>query len=131
MTGQVKEEVLSRFGELGIRVSEGQIQIQPSLLRAREFNPGAHTFRFIDIGGQWQSIDLPPNSLAFTWCQLPIVFVLDDAAEAGLVITREDDTETHYADLQIPPADSAELFRRSGKILRITVTFGADRLLGE
>ncbi len=34
MTGQVKEEVLSRFGELGVRVSGGAVRFQPDLLRA-------------------------------------------------------------------------------------------------
>ena len=38
MTGQVKEEVLSRFGELGLRVAGGEVRFDPRLLRAREFS---------------------------------------------------------------------------------------------
>ena len=34
MTGQVKEEILTRFGELGVRVEEGAIVFEPVLLRA-------------------------------------------------------------------------------------------------
>ena len=33
MTGQVKEEILTRFGELGVRVEEGAIVFEPALLR--------------------------------------------------------------------------------------------------
>ena len=33
MTGQVKEEILTRFGELGIRVRNGAASIRPYLLR--------------------------------------------------------------------------------------------------
>ena len=36
MTGQVKEEILTRFGELGIRVSDGRVRFQPTLLRPQE-----------------------------------------------------------------------------------------------
>ena len=38
MTGQVKEEVLSRFGELGLRVAGGAVHFDPRLLRACEFS---------------------------------------------------------------------------------------------
>jgi hypothetical protein len=43
MTGSVKEEILSRFGELGIRVSNGQAHFEPALLRTREFMPSPNT----------------------------------------------------------------------------------------
>ena len=73
MTGQVKEEVLSRFGELGVRVDDGAVRFQPSLLRAREFVREARKFRFLDVDGNWQEIDVPAGGLAFTWCQVPVV----------------------------------------------------------
>ncbi|MCY7288693.1 MAG: hypothetical protein LH624_10715, partial [Cryobacterium sp.] len=37
MTGQVKEEVLTRLGELGLRVEDGRIRLRPTLLRASEW----------------------------------------------------------------------------------------------
>ena len=36
MTGQVKEEILSRWGELGLRMHEGRIRFDPVLLDATE-----------------------------------------------------------------------------------------------
>ena len=36
MTGQVKEEILTRFGELGFRVRSGRITLTPGLLDAHE-----------------------------------------------------------------------------------------------
>ena len=38
MTGQVKEDIISRFGELGLRVFDGKIRFDPSILRKDEFN---------------------------------------------------------------------------------------------
>ncbi len=37
MTGQVKEDLLSRFGELGVFVEEGKIVFKPRLLKDSEF----------------------------------------------------------------------------------------------
>jgi hypothetical protein len=49
MTGMVKEEVLTRFGELGVRVNEGGVNFELALLRAREFVASPQTFRFLDV----------------------------------------------------------------------------------
>ena len=37
MTGQVKEDILSRFGELGVRVSDGTLGFDPTILHVNEF----------------------------------------------------------------------------------------------
>ena len=37
MTGEVKEEIITRLGELGARVREGRLQFRPLLLRRSEF----------------------------------------------------------------------------------------------
>jgi hypothetical protein len=37
MTGQVKEEILTRLGELGVRVADGAVRFRPLLLREGEF----------------------------------------------------------------------------------------------
>ena len=39
MTGQVKEDILSRFGELGVRVCNGKVSFHPTLLKDDEFLP--------------------------------------------------------------------------------------------
>ena len=39
MTGQVKEEILTRLGELGVLVKQGKLFFAPSLLRRDEFLP--------------------------------------------------------------------------------------------
>ena len=72
MTGQVKEEVLTRFGELGIRVNNGKVVFEPSLLRQCEFLTKDASFRYLDVNNQWQTIELAAGSLAFTWCQYPL-----------------------------------------------------------
>jgi hypothetical protein len=131
MTGQVKEEVLTRFGELGVRVSEGGVRIEPSLLRAREFVREARKFRYLDVDGNWREIDVPAAGLAFTWCQVPLVYQLDDAAETSLTITSKDGGTQTLSQLSLSPDTAAELFQRSGNIRQLTVTLRADMLFAE
>ncbi len=131
MTGQVKEEVLSRFGELGLRVIEGAVRFQPDLLRAREFNAEPREFRYLDVDGNWQTIAVPGAALAFTWCQVPIVYKLADVSEATLTVIRDNGEELQLSQLGLPNEESHELFQRSGRIRRLTVTFGKERLFAE
>ena len=131
MTGQVKEEILCRFGELGVRVNEGAVSFEPALIRAREFVSEPKTFFYLDVDGNWQDLAVPTSALAFTWCQLPIVYMLDDDAEPSLTITRDDGSQETQSLLVLSSDDSVELFTRSGRIRQITVTFGSNRLLPE
>ena len=129
MTGQVKEEVLSRFGELGVRVSNATVSFRPSLLRKEEFLDAASTLRYLDVDGDWQEIDVPRHGLAFTWCQVPVIYRLDDDAGPSVVITRDDGREELLGELVLDAAASAELFRRSGRIRQLTVTLRSTDLL--
>ena len=74
MTGQVKEEILTRRGELGVRVRDGRICIEPCLLRKSEFVDQQVDFHYYDVQGKSQSIAMPPQSLAFTICQVPVIY---------------------------------------------------------
>lgn len=122
MTGQVKEEVLTRFGELGVRVSDGSVSITPALLRRQEFHDRETAFRYVDVHSEWQTLTVPANGLGFTWCQVPIVYVLDQTGSAALRIELADGNTTELQDNRIPADLSRELFGRTGRIRRITAT---------
>lgn len=131
MTGQVKEEVLCRFGELGLRVTDGILHFHPGLLRRREFVSESRQFRYLDVDGEWQSLTVPPRGLAFTWCQVPFVYVLDDDAEPAVRLDLDDCESRALACLSLPVEESTELFLRSGRVRLVTVTFGSDLLFAE
>jgi hypothetical protein len=128
MTGQVKEEVLSRFGELGVRVADGLVRFQPSLLRECEFTSEPREFCFLDVRGNWGHLTVPSRGLAFTWCQVPIVYELDDSCNATLSVIFDDGTERSFSHLELPTDISAELFGRRGQIQQIHVTFPSTAL---
>jgi hypothetical protein len=131
MTGQVKEEVLTRFGELGVRVSGGAVRFEPGLLRAREFVTKPQSFRYLDIEGEWQELTVPKSGLAFTWCQVPLVYRLDDSAKAAVTLHLDDGSQQTLEELALPAGLSAELFMRSGRILRIELVLGSSQLFSE
>ena len=131
MTGQVKEEILTRFGELGVRVDRGIARFEPALLRAQEFMADARSFRYLAVDGNWQEIELPADSLAFSWCQVPIIYRLDDTRPPTLVILRRDGNRHASTPAALSAESSSELFRRSGAISRLELSFPRAALFAE
>jgi hypothetical protein len=130
MTGQVKEEVLSRFGELGLRVDGGALRFDPRLLRACEFQAAPRQFRYLDVDDEWQELTLPASSLAYTWCQVPIVYRLRSEGRPALAVTLRDGSIETLPQMSLPADLSAELFRRSGRVRQISLDLPPGMLLG-
>jgi hypothetical protein len=120
MTGQVKEEILTRFGELGIRVENGGLGFQPVLLRKAEFLREPASFRFYDLDGSPGSIEVPAGSLAFSFCQVPVVYQLTPG-ESWVRIVGADDTVTTIPGDTLDSDTSKSIFGRSGAVTRIEV----------
>jgi hypothetical protein len=121
MTGQVKEEILTRWGELGVSVQNGRLHFAPTLLRSDEFLPAPDTFTYLDVAGREQTVSLPADSLAFTFCQTPIVYTRGDAVAIEVVF---DDGRTQtIATATLNQSLSQHIFDRNGRIqmLRVTV----------
>jgi len=119
MTGQVKEDILSRFGELGVFVKEGKLQFSPGLLKKTEFIEEPSTFNCVNIGGENVQIDIPKNALAYTYCQVPIIYKISDCKEIKVVFN--DKTEKVFKSLELDLETSSLLFQRTNKINRIEV----------
>ena len=128
MTGQVKEELLTRFGELGLRVRDGSARIEPGLLRSVEFTTTHSEFRYLDVNGDWRELALPVGSLGFTWCQVPIVYHIDDGAKPSLTVTEYDGKQRTFSDLEVPADVSAEIFSRSGRVRQVDAVLPAQLL---
>ena len=75
MTGQVKEEILTRLGELGVRLEGGRVVFRPWLLRASEFVTGPAAFEAVGHDGEPLTLDVPAGGLAFTYCATPVRYV--------------------------------------------------------
>lgn len=119
MTGQVKEDILSRFGELGVWVKNGRLRFSPRLLRESDFLEEAKTFEYIDVHQEARQLPLEKGSLCFTYCQVPIVYVL--AAENRLTLTHQNGATTTLNDWTVDEINSLKIFERTGEIVHIQV----------
>ncbi len=120
MTGQVKEEILTRFGELGVRVREGIVGFDPVLLRRDEFLAEPGVYQYFDLAGTPQSLDIPAGALAFSYCQVPVVYVRT-RDEAWLRVTTDGKPSPERAGSWLDASDSEALLARRGRISRIHV----------
>jgi hypothetical protein len=119
MTGQVKEEILTRLGELGVLVRDGRISFRPRLLRPAELLREPATFSPIGLDGHRHRIRLGAGELAFTLCQVPVV--LHRADVARLAVTRADGSVREADGDTLDEATSAALFERTGEVARVDV----------
>ena len=85
MTGQVKEDVISRFHELGFYVNDGKITFEPTVLRKSEFIDEEKSFKFVNLDNEITYMDLNANSLVFTVCQVPIIYNISDKEDIKII----------------------------------------------
>ena len=119
MTGQVKEEVLTRLLELGVEVTDACVSFTPTVLRKSEFLESAETLRYFDVTGASQEVELQVGELGFTYCQVPVVM---DMAESASITLHTSDGAIESVPGSVLSADQSEaLFKKDGRYMRIDV----------
>ena len=126
MTGLVKEEVLARWGELGVQVRQGRLRFAPRLLHRAEFEAAPHRFDYVDVAGRDRSWELPAGSLAFTYCGTPVCYELAD--RASILVDRAAGPSELIAGDELPLAASGSVFARDGSIARLSVRVPREAL---
>ncbi|MDO5978888.1 hypothetical protein [Flavivirga spongiicola] len=119
MTGQVKEDILSRFGELGVFVNNGRITFNPHLLRKEEFLKIPKIFTYTDVKKmEWEML-LEANTLCFTYCQVPIKYQLSN--KDSLQVFFNNNRQLNFDDLSLISEISKSIFQRKGEVTQINV----------
>lgn len=126
MTGQVKEDVLIRFSELGVVVKDGQLGFKPELLQQKEFLTSSAKFTYVDVFNEEQHIELAPDSLAFTYCQTLVVYKIGQ--EPLMEILARNGRQVISKSAYLDTATSEQIFNRNGRIAQINVTIEAGKL---
>ena len=121
MTGQVKEDIITRLGEMGVVVENGRLGFRTHLFARGELVDQPKTFHFLDADDNDGELELAPGTLAFTICQVPVVVHRDGPAR--LEATRADGSRPVFAHLTLDAGTSAEVFERSGSVRRLDVDF--------
>jgi len=121
MTGQVKEDILCRNGELGITVKGGKLIFNPQILKRDQFVTDSQQVDYVAVNGSYQAISLPKNALLFTCCQVPVIYVLGE--KAGLEILRSDGFVRVSQLPELTENESKSIFQRTGEVQKIIVHF--------
>ncbi|HBZ41900.1 MAG: hypothetical protein A2Y20_03120 [Firmicutes bacterium GWF2_51_9] len=118
LTGQVKEDFISRFGELGVFVKKGIVHFDPVLLEKSEFLTEKQAWDLPRNHQESETIWLNPRQLGFTFCTVPVIYTLSD--QKKIVVTAKDGTVSEFKG-SLDLETSHSLFIRNGKIDRIEV----------
>jgi hypothetical protein len=119
MTGQVKEDIIARWGELGVTVRQGCLAFYPVLLRREEFLKQTREFGFVDVKGERKSLSLEKGSLGFTYCQVPMIYHLSETNRITLHF--RDSKVERLPGLVLDRESSQLIFQRTGEIVRVEV----------
>ncbi|PKP46247.1 MAG: hypothetical protein CVT94_15410 [Bacteroidetes bacterium HGW-Bacteroidetes-11] len=120
MTGQVKEDILVRFGELGVFVNDGKLYFNPWLLRNEELHNCEGIFEFRKCAGGAGEIELATGQLAFTFCQTPIVYHISDTDR--ITVHYGNGTKVEIEGTTLNNEISNLIFRRTGEIEKVEVS---------
>jgi len=103
LTGQVKEDIISRFNELGLEIKNGSICFNPVLIRKSDCLDNEHT------------------SLSYSFCGTPVYYIQAEKAFIEIEFSKQG-IPPQYITGQIIPKDlSNEIFSRSGTIASVKV----------
>ena len=119
MTGQVKEDILVNWGELGVKKESGKLGFMPELLQMELLSAATRRASFIDVTGIPITVELPPNSLAFTCCQVPVIYSKGEIDQIQL--TMHDGSLKIISSLWLDTETSEKIFKRTGEIVQIRV----------
>ena len=128
MTGQVKEEIITRMGELGCFVSNGQIIFNPLLLRKSEFLTKSKQFYYFDVLNKKINKKLAKDSLCYTYCQIPILYQLSEEG-FSINIQYKDGKNEKFNGNKIKRKISNYIFKRNDIVREICVKIPKDILI--
>jgi len=126
MTGQVKEDILVRIGELGVKVRDGVLNFDPILLKETEFTKEGRSIELVSLDKEKYELTVPAGGLAFTCCQVPVIYKTSDKNELT-VITSDGETES-FDQLMLDEETTRHIFQRSGHVKRIEISIHNDKL---
>ncbi len=119
MTGQVKEDILTRMAELGVKTQAGKLVFKPYLLHKDEFLQTTLQAHFVLVDVSSKSVQLEKNMLAFTVCQVPVFYTISNSnyIEVGYANGTYEVVES----LELSKEISKQIFQRTNTVAHIKV----------
>ena len=121
MTGQVKEDIIARWKELGMEIKNGCLLFKPNknIDQMLINNPG--NFSWFNLNGDKESIEINSDALLFTYCQVPFIYIKGSKMEIKVYFSK---SAMHTIEGNVlTPNLSSEIFSRSGKIKYVVISY--------
>lgn len=119
MTGQVKEDILTRMGELGVKMKDGKLGFQPYLLNQKEFLKDETNATFVLVNGSTKIVHLEKDSLAFTVCQVPVIY--KKAVSDYIEVYYKNDTHEKLNTSELSIELTNKIIHRTDEIVQLNV----------
>ncbi len=120
MTGQVKEDIISRMGELGVRVIDGEIVFDTKLIDQREFLDQEKVFEYYSFDEKKQQLRVNEQQLGFTVCQKPVIYSISH--DNMIYVLLKSGQKTAIQGNTIGRKLSSLIFSRSDEVVLIEVS---------
>ncbi len=120
LTGQVKEDIISRIGEMGVIIQKGIITFKPHLLNHEEILDKEGVFEYFSLKGEARQISLNKNQIGFTICQVPVVYNFTNKDKIS--VEYENSTSAYLNGNSLDEQISHSIFSRSGNIKQVNVS---------
>ena len=120
MTGQVKEEIITRIGELGCFVEDGSITFKTELLRLSEFLNNEKEFTYFNILNEKLVKTIKKGELCYTYCQIPVTYRLVNSNQ-NIKIIQKDKKIVKLTGNKLSKVVSNSIFQRDDSIKEIYV----------
>lgn len=119
MTGQVKEEVITRLVEMGIRIDKASIHFDKIMIDEGELLEEEKSWCFRSICGEELNLSIPVNAMAVSFCQVPII--IGKGEEPSITVKYRDKRELFIRGSILPRDLSSEIFKKTGTISSLRV----------
>ncbi|QEN04416.1 hypothetical protein EW093_06795 [Thiospirochaeta perfilievii] len=119
MTGQVKEEVITRLAEMGITIESGKMVFNSLLVDDREFLTKATTWSVLNNSGSEVVIELPAKSFAGTHCQTP--YIIKKGSSSNITVNFKDGSTKNIPGNVLPKEYSLMIFNKDKAISYLEV----------
>lgn len=119
LTGQVKEDVLNRWAELGVQIKNGRMVFNPVILNKSEFLSEAKTLAYFKDGKEDIEVIIDKGEIAYTYCGVLVRYRL--AEKDALIVTASNGGVLRSDKLELGSELSQEVFGRTGAVEEIVV----------
>jgi hypothetical protein len=125
LTGQVKEDVIARLGELGLTIHNGNIVFEPALVNDEEILEKKQDFEFYTSTGDKRRISLEKGQMGFTFCLVPMI--LTASKKDNITVFYADGSTEDIAGRVINHRISSIIFSRNSEIDRLEISMEMNR----